>query len=59
MAPVERCPSCRQVMYADKEKYYPAGTEVVYLCRNNTCPTYVKSNQRHREQLKKFVDNKR
>lgn len=47
------------VMYANQEKYYPAGTEVVYMCRNDTCPTYVKSNHRHREQLKKFVDNKR
>ena len=46
-------------MYADKEKYYPAGTEVVYVCLNNKCPTYEKSGGRNREQLKKFVDSKR
>ena len=59
MAPAEKCPSCRQVMYANQERYQPAGTEVVYVCRYDLCPTYVKSGRRHREQLKKFVDNRR
>lgn len=59
MAPTQKCPSCPMTMYADKEKYYPAGTEVVYVCRNNECPTYKKSGLRHREQLKKFIDDKR
>lgn len=59
MAPVEKCPSCRTVMYADQERYNPAGTEVVYVCRADLCPTYVKSGKRYREKLKKFVDNRR
>ena len=46
-------------MYANQERYHSAGTEVVYVCRYDLCPTYVKSGRRYREQLKKFVDNRR
>jgi hypothetical protein len=58
MAPTEYCPTCGIVMYADEEKYYPAGTEVVYVCRNPKCPTFVQSDNRYPEKLKKFFDNK-
>jgi hypothetical protein len=57
MAPTQYCPSCQEVMYAE-EKYYPAGTEVVYVCRNRRCPTFVQSDYQYPEKLKKFIDNK-
>jgi hypothetical protein len=58
MAPVERCPSCRQVMYAQDERYMPKGTEVVYVCRNGSCPTMQKTGGRYPEKLKKFVPSR-
>jgi hypothetical protein len=58
MAPTEYCPSCGEAMYADQERYLPAGTEVVYVCRNTTCPTYVQSDNQYPEKVKKFIDNK-
>lgn len=58
MAPVEKCPTCRQVMYADVEKYYDKGTDVTYVCRNHDCATYVKSGRRYPEKLKKFVPSR-
>lgn len=59
MAPVEKCPTCKTVMYADVEKYMEKGTDVTYVCRNNQCPTYVKSGNKYPEKLKKFVSNPR
>jgi hypothetical protein len=56
VASAERCPSCNTTMYRDQEKYYSAGTEVVYLCRNDSCPTYVKSG--NRQKVKAFIDKK-
>jgi hypothetical protein len=56
VASAERCPSCNATMYRDQEKYYSAGTEVVYLCRNDLCPTYVKSG--NRQKAKDFIDKK-
>lgn len=58
MAPVEKCPSCHQVMYADTENYMPKGTDVTYVCRNYDCPTYVKSGRRYPYKLKKFVPSR-
>jgi hypothetical protein len=37
MAKGRTCPQCGNIMYAQEEKYYPAGTEVVYLCTNVKC----------------------
>jgi hypothetical protein len=58
VAPTERCPACRQVMYAQDEHYKPQGTDVVYVCRNGSCPTYVKSGNRYPEKIKKFVPSR-
>lgn len=33
MAKGKRCPSCGHPMFAKTEKQYPAGTEVLYVCR--------------------------
>ena len=37
MARGKKCPQCHDHMYAVSENYQPAGTLVVYECRNNTC----------------------
>jgi DNA-directed RNA polymerase subunit M/transcription elongation factor TFIIS len=34
MAKGKKCPECEHYMYAKSEKDYPAGTEVVYVCRS-------------------------
>jgi hypothetical protein len=58
VAPAERCPACREVMYADQEKYMPKGTDVVYVCRNGRCPTALKTNGRYPEKIKKFIPSR-
>jgi len=35
MAKGKSCPQCGRHMYAQEEKYYPAGIEVVYACNSN------------------------
>jgi hypothetical protein len=42
MARGMKCPSCGAPMYAQEEKYYPAGTEVVYECVDKSCRNRVK-----------------
>lgn len=42
MAKGKTCPQCGTYMYAKSEKQYPAGTEVVYQCRNGKCKFELK-----------------
>ena len=39
MAKGKRCPVCKEVMYAQDEKYEPMGTWVTYVCLNGLCPS--------------------
>jgi hypothetical protein len=58
MAPTERCPACRNVMYAQDERHMPKGSDVTYVCRSGSCPTAVKTGGRYPEKFKKFVPSR-
>jgi hypothetical protein len=54
MARGKKCPNCSLTMYARDERYEPKGTYVTYVCRNDSCPNYVKSNRRYRFEERVF-----
>jgi hypothetical protein len=37
MARGKKCPDCGSSMWAESEKDYPAGTEIVYACPSSKC----------------------
>jgi hypothetical protein len=53
MAPIERCPWCKDELYASSEQARPGGTRVVYICRNNACRGFRQGKGHYR--LEKFV----
>lgn len=37
MAKGRKCPYCNQVMFAEEEREFEAGSEVIYVCRDARC----------------------
>ncbi len=57
MAMPPTCPDCRQGMHKEiSRKREVKGDTVVYECGNSGCPTYVKSDRKHRTRSKVFED---
>ena len=55
VAPVKKCPSCKNIMQSDEQKFEPKGYWCVWTCWNDNCPYYKNG---HRYAVKDFVGAK-